>query len=296
MKFTKITNHKSPKIISNWIYVKYMSNNVSKSIMHKVMHVTDILPEEVDGCYVYKISHISSLLEPEYWQRDAVYQMMDNAIMTDALKEIVNNAVSQYASQNVYISHIDIGDDVFYISGNQAVYIISEEDAAYLIELFKNFNKQTVSKYRLNFLNNTYPNIYCRDKTIVEDDMIFRYVQAGTKLYVLKYDSIHPAPKILTYIFDGPFITQKDKRTAKAMCNSGKDTIKIEEEQLNCKFANNVYFLNRKDAENEVVEHINDSLEYVTRKLSEIKSEQKKFEKYKTDLKNELKKYVSEEK
>ena len=273
MKFTKITNHKSPKIIANWIYVKYMSNNVSKSIMHKVMHVTDILPEEVDGCYVYKISHISSLLEPEYWQRDAVYQMMDNAIMTDALKEIVNNTVSQYASQNVYISHVDIGDDVFYISGNQAVYIISEEDAAYLIELFKNFNKQTVSKYRLNFLNNTYPNIYCRDKTIAEDDMIFRYVQAGTKL-----------------------ITQKDKRTAKAMCNSGKDTIKIEEEKLNCKFANNVYFLNRKDAENEVVEHINDSLEYVTRKLSEIKSEQKKFEKYKADLKNELKKYVSEEK
>jgi hypothetical protein len=79
--------------------------------------------------------------------------------------------VSQYASSNVYTSHIDIGDDTAYIEGRVGVYIISEKDAEYLLEVFKNFNKLPVSKYRLDFLVNSYPDVYSRDKKLTEDDM-----------------------------------------------------------------------------------------------------------------------------
>jgi hypothetical protein len=257
MKLKKVSDHKSTRIIGNWIYTKYVATDGSRSVRHRIMHVLDISNDGNEVCY--KIDHISSLFEPEYWQRDAVYQMMDNAVMTDSMKNIFDNMVSQYASSNVYTSHIDIGDDTAYIEGRVGVYIISEKDAEYLLEVFKNFNKLPVSKYRLDFLVNSYPDVYSRDKKLTEDDMQFQFVQAGTKLYVVHYGS--NVPQIKTYTFDAPFTMQKDKHI-KTTYNSFKYTIILDQEFLNYKSAYNEYFLNLKDAEKNVIEYIKDSLNY----------------------------------
>ena len=291
MKLKKVSDHKSTRIIGNWIYTKYVDIDGSHSVRHKIMHVLDI---SNDGCEVYyKIDHISSLFEPEYWQQDAVYQMMNNAVMTDSLKNIFDKMVNQYASSNVYVSHMDIKDDTAYIEDRTGVYIISEKDAEYLLEVFKNFNKLPVSKYRLDFLSNSYPDVYSRDKKLTEEDMQFRFVQAGTKLYIVNYST--KVPQIKTYVFDAPFTIQKDKY-AKTTYNSFNNTIKLEQEFLNYKSAYNEYFLNLKDAEEQVRIHINDSLSYVTRRLREIEDEREDLTKYEADLKTALAQYGSAEK
>ena len=291
MKLKKVSDHKSTRIIGNWIYTKYVATDGSRSVRHKIMHVLDISTDEHEVCY--KIDHISSLFEPEYWQRDAVYQMMDNAVMTDSMKDIFDKMVNQYASSNVYTSHMDIGDDTAYIEECAGVYIISEKDAEYLLEVFKNFNKLPVSKYRLDFLTNSYPDVYSRDKKLTEDDMQFQFVQAGTKLYKVNYNT--RVPQIKTYTFDAPFIIQKDKY-AKTTYNSFKNTIRLEQEFLNYKSAYHEYFLNLKDAEEQVVIHINDSLSYVTRRLREIEDEQRDLTKYEADLRAALAQYGTKEK
>ena len=265
MKLKKVSDHKSTRIIGNWIYIKYVDIDGSHSVRHKIMHVLDISNDGGEVCY--KIDHISSLFEPEYWQRDAVYQMMNNAVMTDSLKDIFDKMANQYASSNVYVSHMDIKDDTAYIEDRTGVYIISEKDAEYLLEVFKNFNKLPVSKYRLDFLSNSYPDVYSRDKKLTEEDMQFRFVQAGTKLYIVNYST--KVPQIKTYVFDAPFTIQKDKY-AKTTYNSFNNTIKLEQEFLNYKSAYNEYFLNLKDAEEQVRIHINDSLSYVTHRFREI--------------------------
>lgn len=291
MKFKKVSDHKSTRIIGNWIYTKYVATDGSRSVRHKIMHVLDISNDGYEVCY--KINHISSLFEPEYWQRDAVYQMMDNAVMTDSLKDIFDKMVNQYASSNVYTSHMDIKDDIAYIEDRAGVYIISEKDAEYLLEVFKNFNKLPVSKYRLDFLVNSYPDIYSRDKKLTEEDMQFQFVQAGTKLYIVNYGT--KVPKIKTYTFDAPFTIQKDKQ-AKTTYNSFKNTITLDQEFLNYKSAHNEYFLNLKDAEEQVVIHINDSLSYVTRRLRQIEDERTDLTKYEANLRAALAKYESAEK
>ena len=291
MKLKKVSDHKSTKIIGNWIYAKYVATDGSRSVRHRIMHVLDISTDGHEVCY--KIDHISSLFEPEYWQRDAVYQMMDNAVMTDSMKDIFDNMVNQYASCNVYTSHMDIGDDTAYIEGRVGVYIISEKDAKYLLEVFKNFNKLPVSKYRLDFLVNSYPDVYSRDKKLTEDDMQFQFVQAGTKLYVVHYGS--NVPQIKTYTFDAPFTMQKDKHI-KTTYNSFKYTIILDQEFLNYKSAYNEYFLNLKDAEKNVIEYIKDSLNYVTGKISTLEKEKNDLIKYEADLKTALAKYESAEK
>ena len=291
MKLKKVSDHKSTKIIGNWIYTKYVATDDSHSVRHKIMHVLDISNDEWEVCY--KIDHISSLFEPEYWQRDAVYQMMNNAVMTDSLKDIFDKMVNQYASSNVYVSHMDIKDDTAYIEDRTGVYIISEKDAEYLLEVFKNFNKLPVSKYRLDFLSNSYPDVYNRDKKLTEEDMQFRFVQAGTKLYIVNY-SIKDT-QIKTYVFDAPFTIQKDKY-AKTTYNSFNNTIKLEQEFLNHKSAYHKYFLNLKDAEEQVIIHINDTLSYITRRLREIENERADLTKYEADLKTALAQYESAEK
>lgn len=291
MKLKKVSDHKSTRIIGNWIYTKYVDIDGSHSVRHKIMHVLDISNDGGEVCY--KIDHISSLFEPEYWQRDAVYQMMNNAVMTDSLKDIFDKMVNQYASSNVYVSHMDIKDDTAYIEERTGVYIISEKDAEYLLEVFKNFNKLPVSKYRLDFLTNSYPDVYSRDKKLTEEDMQFRFVQAGTKLYIVNYST--KVPQIKTYVFDAPFTIQKDKY-AKTTYNSFNNTIKLEQEFLNYKSAYNEYFLNLKDAEEQVIIHINDSLSYVTRRLREIEDERADLTKYEADLKTALAQYESAEK
>ena len=291
MKLKKVSDHKSTRIIGNWIYTKYVATDGSRSVRHKIMHVLDISNDGYEVCY--KIDHISSLFEPEYWQRDAVYQMMDNAVMTESMKGIFDKMVNQYASSNVYVSHMDIKDDTAYIEGRAGVYIISEKDAEYLLEVFKNFNKLPVSKYRLDFLTNSYPDVYSRDKKLKEDDMQFQFVQAGTKLYIVNYST--KVPQIKTYTFDAPFTIQKDKY-AKTTYNSFKNTIRLEQEFLNHKSAYHEYFLNLKDAEEQVVIHINDSLSYVTRRLREIEEERADLTKFEADLRTALAKYESEEK
>lgn len=291
MKLKKVSDHKSTRIIGNWIYTKYVDIDGSHSVRHKIMHVLDISNDECEVCY--KIDHISSLFEPEYWQRDAVYQMMNNAVMTDSLKDIFDKMANQYASSNVYVSHMDIKDDTAYIEDHTGVYIISEKDAEYLLEVFKNFNKLPVSKYRLDFLSNSYPDVYSRDKKLTEEDMQFRFVQAGTKLYIVNYST--KVPQIKTYVFDAPFTIQKDKY-AKTTYNSFNNTIKLEQEFLNYKSAYNEYFLNLKDAEEQVRIHINDSLSYVTRRLREIEDERANLTKYEADLKTALAQYESAEK
>ena len=291
MKLKKVSDHKSTRIIGNWIYTKYVDIDGSHSVRHKIMHVLDISNDGYAVCY--KIDHISSLFEPEYWQQDAVYQMMNNAVMTDSLKDIFDKMVNQYASSNVYVSHMDIKDDTAYIEEHTEVYIISEKDAEYLLEVFKNFNKLPVSKYRLDFLTNSYPDVYNRDKKLTEEDMQFRFVQAGTKLYIVNYST--KVPQIKTYVFDAPFTIQKDKY-AKTTYNSFNNTIKLEQEFLNYKSAYNEYFLNLKDAEEQVVIHINDTLSYVTRRLREIEDERVDLTKYEADLKTALAQYESTEK
>lgn len=291
MKLKKVSDHKSTRIIGNWIYTKYVDIDGSHSVRHKIMHVLDISNDGGEVCY--KIDHISSLFEPEYWQRDAVYQMMNNAVMTDSLKDIFDKMANQYASSNVYVSHMDIKDDTAYIEDRTEVYIISEKDAEYLLEVFKNFNKLPVSKYRLDFLSNSYPDVYSRDKKLTEEDMQFRFVQAGTKLYIVNYST--KVPQIKTYVFDAPFTIQKDKY-AKTTYNSFNNTIKLEQEFLNYKSAYNEYFLNLKDAEEQVRIHINDSLSYVTRRLREIEDERADLAKYEADLKAALAQYESAEK
>lgn len=291
MKLKKVSDHKSTRIIGNWIYTKYVDIDGSHSVRHKIMHVLDISNDGGEVCY--KIDHISSLFEPEYWQRDAVYQMMNNAVMTDSLKDIFDKMANQYASSNVYVSHMDIKDDTAYIEDRTGVYIISEKDAEYLLEVFKNFNKLPVSKYRLDFLSNSYPDVYSRDKKLTEEDMQFRFVQAGTKLYIVNYST--KVPQIKTYVFDAPFTIQKDKY-AKTTYNSFNNTIKLEQEFLNYKSAYNEYFLNLKDAEEQVRIHINDSLSYVTRRLREIEDERADLTKYEADLKTALAQYESAEK
>lgn len=291
MKLKKVSDHKSTRIIGNWIYTKYVDIDGSHSVRHKIMHVLDISNDGGEVCY--KIDHISSLFEPEYWQQDAVYQMMNNAVMTDSLKDIFDKMVNQYASSNVYVSHMDIKDDTAYIEERTGVYIISEKDAEYLLEVFKNFNKLPVSKYRLDFLTNSYPDVYSRDKKLTEEDMQFRFVQAGTKLYIVNYST--KVPQIKTYVFDAPFTIQKDKY-AKTTYNSFNNTIKLEQEFLNYKSAYNEYFLNLKDAEEQVRIHINDSLSYVTRRLREIEDERADLAKYEADLKAALAQYESAEK
>lgn len=291
MKLKKVSDHKSTRIIGNWIYTKYVDIDGSHSVRHKIMHVLDISNDGGEVCY--KIDHISSLFEPEYWQQDAVYQMMNNAVMTDSLKNIFDKMVNQYASSNVYVSHMDIKDDTAYIEDRTGVYIISEKDAEYLLEVFKNFNKLPVSKYRLDFLSNSYPDVYSRDKKLTEEDMQFRFVQAGTKLYIVNYST--KVPQIKTYVFDAPFTIQKDKY-AKTTYNSFNNTIKLEQEFLNYKSAYNEYFLNLKDAEEQVRIHINDSLSYVTRRLREIEDERADLTKYEADLKTALAQYESAEK
>lgn len=291
MKLKKVSDHKSTRIIGNWIYTKYVDIDGSHSVRHKIMHVLDISNDGGEVCY--KIDHISSLFEPEYWQQDAVYQMMNNAVMTDSLKDIFDKMVNQYASSNVYVSHMDIKDDTAYIEDRTGVYIISEKDAEYLLEVFKNFNKLPVSKYRLDFLSNSYPDVYSRDKKLTEEDMQFRFVQAGTKLYIVNYST--KVPQIKTYVFDAPFTIQKDKY-AKTTYNSFNNTIKLEQEFLNYKSAYNEYFLNLKDAEEQVRIHINDSLSYVTRRLREIEDERADLTKYEADLKTALAQYESAEK
>lgn len=291
MKLKKVSDHKSTRIIGNWIYTKYVDIDGSHSVRHKIMHVLDISNDGGEVCY--KIDHISSLFEPEYWQQDAVYQMMNNAVMTDSLKNIFDKMVNQYASSNVYVSHMDIKDDTAYIEDRTAVYIISEKDAEYLLEVFKNFNKLPVSKYRLDFLSNSYPDVYSRDKKLTEEDIQFRFVQAGTKLYIVNYST--KVPQIKTYVFDAPFTIQKDKY-AKTTYNSFNNTIKLEQEFLNYKSAYHEYFLNLKDAEEQVVIHINDTLSYVTRRLREIEDERANLTKYEADLKTALAQYESAEK
>ena len=291
MKLKKVSDHKSTKIIGNWIYTKYVDIDGSHSVRHKIMHVLDISNDGWEVCY--KIDHISSLFEPEYWQRDAVYQMMDNAVMTDSLKDIFDKMVNQYASSNVYVSHMDIKDDTAYIEERAGVYIISEKDAEYLLEVFKNFNKLPVSKYRLDFLSNSYPDVYNRDKKLTKEDMQFQFVQAGTKLYIVNYSI--KVPQIKTYVFDAPFTIQKDKY-AKTTYNSSNNTIKLEQEFLNHKSAYHKYFLNLKDAEEQVIIHINDTLSYVTRRLREIEDERADLTKYEADLKTALAQYESAEK
>ena len=291
MKLKKVSDHKSTRIIGNWIYTKYVATDGSRSVRHKIMHVLDISNDGYEVCY--KIDHISSLFEPEYWQRDAVYQMMDNAVMTDSMKDIFDKMVNQYASSNVYVSHMDIKDDTAYIEGRAGVYIISEKDAEYLLEVFKNFNKLPVSKYRLDFLTNSYPDVYSRDKKLTEEDMQFQFVQAGTKLYIVNYST--KIPQIKTYTFDAPFTIQKDK-DAKTTYNSFKNTIRLEQEFLNYKSAYHEYFLNLKDAEEQVMIHINDSLSYVTRRLREIEDEQRDLTKYEADLRAALVQYGTKEK
>ena len=291
MKLKKVSDHKSTKIIGNWIYTKYVDIDGSHSVRHKIMHVLDISNDGWEVCY--KIDHISSLFEPEYWQRDAVYQMMDNAVMTDSLKDIFDKMVNQYASSNVYVSHMDIKDDTAYIEERAGVYIISEKDAEYLLEVFKNFNKLPVSKYRLDFLSNSYPDVYNRDKKLTEEDMQFQFVQAGTKLYIVNYST--KVPQIKTYVFDAPFTIQKDKY-AKTTYNSFNNTIKLEQEFLNHKSAYHEYFLNQKDAEEQVIIHINDTLSYITRRLREIEDERADLTKYEADLKTALAQYESTEK
>ena len=291
MKLKKVSDHKSTRIIGNWIYTKYVDIDGSHSVRHKIMHVLDISNDGGEVCY--KIDHISSLFEPEYWQQDAVYQMMNNAVMTDSLKDIFDKMVNQYASSNVYVSHMDIKDDTAYIEEHTGVYIISEKDAEYLLEVFKNFNKLPVSKYRLDCLTNSYPDVYSRDKKLTEEDMQFRFVQAGTKLYIVNYST--KVPQIKTYVFDAPFTIQKDKY-AKTTYNSFNHTIKLEQEFLNYKSAYNEYFLNLKDAEEQVVIHINDTLSYVTRRLREIEDERVDLTKYEADLKTALAQYESTEK
>lgn len=291
MKLKKVSDHKSTRIIGNWIYTKYVDIDGSHSVRHKIMHVLDISNDGGEVCY--KIDHISSLFEPEYWQQDAVYQMMNNAVMTDSLKDIFDKMANQYASSNVYVSHMDIKDDTAYIEDHTEVYIISEKDAEYLLEVFKNFNKLPVSKYRLDFLSNSYPDVYSRDKKLTEEDMQFRFVQAGTKLYIVNYST--KVPQIKTYVFDAPFTIQKDKY-AKTTYNSFNNTIKLEQEFLNYKSAYNEYFLNLKDAEEQVRIHINDSLSYVTRRLREIEVERADLTKYEADLKTTLAQYESAEK
>ena len=291
MKLKKVSDHKSTRIIGNWIYTKYVDIDGSHSVRHKIMHVLDISNDGGEVCY--KIDHISSLFEPEYWQQDAVYQMMNNTVMTDSLKDIFDKMVNQYASSNVYVSHMDIKDDTAYIEDRTGVYIISEKDAEYLLEVFKNFNKLPVSKYRLDFLSNSYPDVYSRDKKLTEEDMQFRFVQAGTKLYIVNYST--KVPQIKTYVFDAPFTIQKDKY-AKTTYNSFNNTIKLEQEFLNYKSAYNEYFLNLKDAEEQVRIHINDSLSYVTRRLREIEDERADLTKYEADLKTALAQYESAEK
>ena len=291
MKLKKVSDHKSTRIIGNWIYTKYVDIDGSHSVRHKIMHVLDISNDGGEVCY--KIDHISSLFEPEYWQQDAVYQMMNNAVMTDSLKDIFDKMVNQYASSNVYVSHMDIKDDTAYIEEHTGVYIISEKDAEYLLEVFKNFNKLPVSKYRLDFLTNSYPDVYSRDKKLTEEDMQFRFVQAGTKLYIVNYST--KVPQIKTYVFDAPFTIQKDKY-AKTTYNSFNNTIKLEQEFLNYKSAYNEYFLNLKDAEEQVIIHINDTLSYVTRRLREIEDERADLTKYEADLKTALAQYESAEK
>lgn len=291
MKLKKVSDHKSTRIIGNWIYTKYVDIDGSHSVRHKIMHVLDISNDGGEVCY--KIDHISSLFEPEYWQRDAVYQMMNNAVMTDSLKDIFDKMANQYASSNVYVSHMDIKDDTAYIENRTEVYIISEKDAEYLLEVFKNFNKLPVSKYRLDFLSNSYPDVYSRDKKLTEEDMQFRFVQAGTKLYIVNYSI--KVPQIKTYVFDAPFTIQKDKY-AKTTYNSFNNTIKLEQEFLNYKSAYNEYFLNLKDAEEQVRIHINDSLSYVTHRLREIEDERADLTKYEADLKTALAQYESAEK
>ena len=291
MKLKKVSDHKSTRIIGNWIYTKYVDIDGSHSVRHKIMHVLDISNDGGEVCY--KIDHISSLFEPEYWQQDAVYQMMNNAVMTDSLKDIFDKMVNQYASSNVYVSHMDIKDDTAYIEERTEVYIISEKDAEYLLEVFKNFNKLPVSKYRLDFLTNSYPDVYNRDKKLTDEDMQFRFVQAGTKLYIVNYST--KVPQIKTYVFDAPFTMQKDKY-AKTTYNSFNNTIKLEQEFLNYKSAYHEYFLNLKDAEEQVVIHINDTLSYVTRRLREIEDERADLTKYEADLKTALAQYESAEK
>ena len=291
MKLKKASDHKSTRIIGNWIYTKYVATDGSRSVCHKIMHVLDISNDGGKVCY--KINHISSLFEPEYWQRDAVYQMMDNAVMTDSLKGIFDKMVNQYASSNVYTSHMDIGDDTAYIEDRAGVYIISEKDAEYLLEVFKNFNKLPVSKYRLDFLVNSYPDVYSRDKKLSEEDMQFQFVQAGTKLYIVNYNT--KVPQIKRYTFDAPFTIQKDKR-AKTTYNSFKNTITLDQELLNYKSAYHEYFLNLKDAEEQAVIHINESLSYVTRRLREIDEERAGLAKCEADLRTALAQYESEEK
>ena len=291
MKLKKVSDHKSTRIIGNWIYTKYVDIDGSHSVRHKIMHVLDISNDGGEVCY--KIDHISSLFEPEYWQQDAVYQMMNNAVMTDSLKDIFDKMVNQYASSNIYVSHMDIKDDTAYIEERTGVYIISEKDAEYLLEVFKNFNKLPVSKYRLDFLTNSYPDVYSRDKKLTEEDMQFRFVQAGTKLYIVNYST--KVPQIKTYVFDAPFTIQKDKY-AKTTYNSFNNTIKLEQEFLNYKSAYHEYFLNLKDAEEQVVIHINDTLSYVTRRLREIEDERVDLTKYGADLKTALAQYESTEK
>ena len=291
MKLKKVSDHKSTRIIGNWIYTKYVDIDGSHSVRHKIMHVLDISNDGGEVCY--KIDHISSLFEPEYWQQDAVYQMMNNAVMTDSLKDIFDKMVNQYASSNVYVSHMDIKDDTAYIEEHTGVYIISEKDAEYLLEVFKNFNKLPVSKYRLDCLTNSYPDVYSRDKKLTEEDMQFRFVQAGTKLYIVNYST--KVPQIKTYVFDAPFTIQKDKY-AKTTYNSFNNTIKLEQEFLNYKSAYHEYFLNLKDAEEQVVIHINDTLSYVTRRLREIEDERVDLTKYEADLKTALAQYESTEK
>lgn len=291
MKLKKVSDHKSTRIIGNWIYTKYVDIDGSHSVRHKIMHVLDISNDGGEVCY--KIDHISSLFEPEYWQQDAVYQMMNNAVMTDSLKDIFDKMVNQYASSNVYVSHMDIKDDTAYIEDRTGVYIISEKDAEYLLEIFKNFNKLPVSKYHLDFLSNSYPDVYSRDKKLTKEDMQFRFVQAGTKLYIVNYSI--KVPQIKTYVFDAPFTIQKDKY-AKTTYNSFNNTIKLEQEFLNHKSAYHKYFLNLKDAEEQVRIHINDTLSYVARRLREIEDERADLTKYEADLKTALAQYESAEK
>ena len=66
MKLKKVSDHKSTKIIGNWIYTKYVATDGSRSVCHKIMHVLDISNDGREVCY--KVDHISSLFELEYWK------------------------------------------------------------------------------------------------------------------------------------------------------------------------------------------------------------------------------------
>ena len=88
--------------------------------------------------------------------------------------------------------------------------------------------------------------------------------------------------KIILLLAIAPMLMACGSGTDKAGNNSSVDSVNK--------------ILNQKDAEEQVIIHINDTLSYITRRLREIEDERADLTKYEADLKTALAQYESTEK